>query len=788
MFLFLFVAHLSAFDPTLEPVFNNSFNFLNTGIRGGIAGEDINIVPAWNKNFTGKGIHIALFDAGCQYNHSDLIDNFVLEKSWNALTNDTDPFLQSKDPTHGTATAGLAVGAANGVAHIGSAPGANFSSLTVDIDWETYGSIDLPTLLDIYHHTEYDILSCSLALEGLLRDGVIYYHQYRKVEEIEDMIEGLNRYRDGKGAILLHADGNSGSEIADVNVGIITKLRRVFAIGGSTNRGEPISYSQTGANVLVNAPSGGTVYLGEGLDMYFPEIYSAFNENLTGVVWFSGTSACSPQVAGVIALCLEANPNLTWRDVMYILILTAQINDPNNELWQRNAAGYLYHPVLGFGRVDADLALTTAQNWVNVSEEFGVVSLSSIQKRVNHACENWTEIDITVNDSIEFIEHIYLEFELNTSEAAFLHIHLISPQGTERTILEPSPVLGDHHPDDLTFQFGIRSFFGESTEGTWKIKIRYEAYITNVQISHVSLIFHGLKEKPNLPSITRRQTATNVAMPDNGKPTYDNESITVTNAICGEKMKIEVNTNRAAALPVLIVDPSTGLTTDFTYLHDDKVIEVDTPCVFKDGLELYVSARVIGEETVISTPVVFSNPKNLGINSPQKYEKIKFTDSGENPILKLMWVRNDEKPKNGGCQQMAAISVVDFDTGNVIASKRVVDLGNAEIELPKESHPRCVVTIAPVKESNVDPCAVLVQKFSLLNENDDDNVGNFDLWYPNDTECFNNNDEDDDGKDNKTGLIIGVTIACVVVVILIIVGVIFGMKKCKKDSSSSSSK
>ncbi|KAH0786597.1 hypothetical protein GPJ56_009499 [Histomonas meleagridis] len=253
-------------------------------------------------------------------------------------------------------------------------------------------------------------------------------------------------------------------------------------------------------------------------------------------------------------------------------------------------------------------------------------------------------------------------------------------------------------------------------------------------------------------------------------------------------MKIEVKTERKAALPVLIVDPSTGLTTDFTYIHDNKVIEVDTPCVYKDGIELYVSARTIGEETVISTPVVFSNRKEtLGINSPQKYEKIRFNNSG-NPILKLMWVRKDEKPKNGGCQQMAAISVVDFDTGNVIASKRVVDLGNTEIELQKESHPRCVVSIAPVKESNVDPCAVLVQKFSLLNENDDDNVGNFDLWYPNDTKCFNNNDQTDDNKNNKTGLIVGVTITCVVVVALIAVGVVCYLKKRKEKLTGSTLK
>ena len=38
----------------------------------------------------------------------------------------------------------------------------------------------------------------------------------------------------------------------------------------------------------------------------------------------SGTSAAAPIAAGMIALMLEARPCLTWRDVQYIIIMTAQ--------------------------------------------------------------------------------------------------------------------------------------------------------------------------------------------------------------------------------------------------------------------------------------------------------------------------------------------------------------------------------------------------------------------------------------------------------------------------------
>ena len=45
---------------------------------------------------------------------------------------------------------------------------------------------------------------------------------------------------------------------------------------------------------------------------------------------FGGTSASTPQVAGVVALMLEKNPNLNWKEVQTILIKTSKIVDQNN--------------------------------------------------------------------------------------------------------------------------------------------------------------------------------------------------------------------------------------------------------------------------------------------------------------------------------------------------------------------------------------------------------------------------------------------------------------------------
>ena len=73
-------------------------------------------------------------------------------------------------------------------------------------------------------------------------------------------------------------------------------------------------------------------------------------------------------VSGVVALMLEKNPLLTWRDVKHLLASTARQIDVNrpaimlNEAvvepgWITNAAGFTFHNSYGFGAVDAKSAV-----------------------------------------------------------------------------------------------------------------------------------------------------------------------------------------------------------------------------------------------------------------------------------------------------------------------------------------------------------------------------------------------------------------------------------------------
>lgn len=80
----------------------------------------------------------------------------------------------------------------------------------------------------------------------------------------------------------------------------------------------------------------------------------------------TGTSAAAPIAAGLIALMLGARPCLSWRDVQYILVLTAQRVDEGAAHWQKNGAGLHHSHQHGFGLLTAWRMVNAAHVWETV--------------------------------------------------------------------------------------------------------------------------------------------------------------------------------------------------------------------------------------------------------------------------------------------------------------------------------------------------------------------------------------------------------------------------------------
>ena len=68
---------------------------------------------------------------------------------------------------------------------------------------------------------------------------------------------------------------------------------------------------------------------------------------------FQGTSAAAPLAAGAIALVLESNPDLTYRDIMHLIAKTSRIpNVEDTDGWIINGAKYHVNEKYGFGVLD----------------------------------------------------------------------------------------------------------------------------------------------------------------------------------------------------------------------------------------------------------------------------------------------------------------------------------------------------------------------------------------------------------------------------------------------------
>lgn len=86
---------------------------------------------------------------------------------------------------------------------------------------------------------------------------------------------------------------------------------------------------------------------------------------------FFGTSAAAPVAAGAFAVVIEANTELTYRDVMHIIARTARIPTlAETDDWIINGAGFHVSEKFGFGVLDVGQMVSLAQNWTIVQQRY----------------------------------------------------------------------------------------------------------------------------------------------------------------------------------------------------------------------------------------------------------------------------------------------------------------------------------------------------------------------------------------------------------------------------------
>ncbi len=506
-----------------DPLANSSWHLKNTGQNGfsnsaGTSGEDPKIAAVIARGFTGTGIRVAVSDTGVEIAHEDLTDNVLPGESrdYNLAAPYTgDPTPSAADEGHGTAVAGLIAArgwnslGSRGVAPEAGLAGFNFLGATI-------------TVAKLIHQAtgNFDVFNQSWGYPscGYTPTSSTYLAQIK---------DQASNGRGGKGALFVKSAGNSFigdlSECAAVMPGQMPYMGNANLDGDNTNpytlvigavnaKGERSSYSTPGSNLWVSAPGGefgddepamittdmegctNGLAASTATANSFDKGQNALNPGCNYTSTMNGTSSAAPIAAGVIALMLEANPALTWRDVKHILASSATVVQPavgntthpfNYGLlghvyergWITNAAGFKFHNWFGFGRVNADQAVTMAESYGAslpamkiTADKDGDTYYRTGAINVAVPDRSATGGTTTVNVLHNLVtETVLIKLTVTHARPSDLGIELTSPSGTKSYLLNVNSFMADTSFANVILM--SNAFYGESSRGTWTLKV-----------------------------------------------------------------------------------------------------------------------------------------------------------------------------------------------------------------------------------------------------------------------------------------------------------------------------
>jgi subtilisin-like proprotein convertase family protein len=438
-----------------DPLFSQQWHLRNTGQSGGTAGEDIRVTTAWDR-VRGSGVVIGIVDDGLQSSHPDLSGRYLSALSYDFNGNDSNPSPGSGDD-HGTAVAGIAAATGgNGIGVSGVAPAASLAGLrlvaaaTTDAE-EAEGLTYRMQEIDIYNNSwGPDDSGDNLEAPGPLTRAAFE--------------NGVANGRGGLGSIYVWAAGNGLEADDNVNYDGYANSRYTIAVTAVDDDGRQAYYAEPGAPILVAAPGGGLTADLTTTDRTGSAGYSS-GDYATD---FGGTSAAAPVVSGVVALMLEANPELSWRDVQHVLVESARKNHLTDAGWSQNGAGKWVNHKYGFGMVDAEAAVDLAETWTPVAEEVSAASGTITVGRSipdNNAAGITSSFTVGGDITVEWVEVV---LSATHSYRGDLEVILVSPAGTESVLAEVRSDAGNNYSN---WRFTSARHWGEEAAGEWTLRV-----------------------------------------------------------------------------------------------------------------------------------------------------------------------------------------------------------------------------------------------------------------------------------------------------------------------------
>lgn len=551
---------------------NTGSNYVNSGDNG-ISGADINLRTLHDDNITGYGIKVIVSDQEAQLSHEDLDPNKDISISKNFKTINSghgilgqNPFTAKANASHGTAVSGIIAAAMNNaVGGKGVSPEATIGN---------YNFLAFPS--SAYYHTQ--LAAQATAANNSAVDVFNYswgamtcFLSSPSSNFQSALLNGITNYRSGRGALYIKAAGNEYLDykencleghgttpayyLGNANFEGDNNTPYLINVGATNAAGTSANYSTPGANLWVSAPGGDTSsqsypagilstdvtgcetnagYAVSSKSSSFERGTSGLNTNCKYTSELQGTSFAAPVVSGVVALILQSKPDLTWRDVKYILAKTARFpsnpvtpqhlynnsitslisdtdrntfnsNVPGNYTYDRgtvyNTTGLRFHNWYGFGLVDSTAAVAMASNnyaspftgkaFTETTYDFGALSTT-----IPDGTSAGTGVSFTYAQPDNFIiESIGIELSTANAKASEIGIELsFTPDGGGSTVNATIINANNFSTTNNYINFKVISnaFYMMDAKGTWNVRI-IDAYANSStsSVTGLKLIYYG---------------------------------------------------------------------------------------------------------------------------------------------------------------------------------------------------------------------------------------------------------------------------------------------------------
>uniref|UniRef100_A0AAY5ESX5 P/Homo B domain-containing protein n=1 Tax=Electrophorus electricus TaxID=8005 RepID=A0AAY5ESX5_ELEEL len=440
-------------EPT-DPKFPQQWYLYNPNRR------DLHVKEAWAQGFTGKGVVITILDDGIEKDHPDLAQNYDQDASYDVNDRDPDPqprYTQLNDNRHGTRCAGeVAATANNGVCGVGVAYNARIGGVRM-LDGEVTDMVEAQSLSLNSQHIHIFSASWGPEDDGKTVDGPAKMAK-------EAFLQGVTEGRGGLGSVFVWASGNGGREKDSCNCDGYTNSIYTLSISSTTQYGNVPWYSEACSSTLATTYSSGNL---NEKQIVTTDLRKKCTDSHTG------TSASAPLAAGIIALALEANMNLTWRDMQHLVVRTANPAHLITNDWRTNGMGRLVSHSYGYGLLDATAMVALAQNWSSVGPQRKcILDMLAEPRDVRNHLVFSKNVDACSGqpDFVSSLEHVQARLSLAYSHRGNLAIHLISPLGTRSTLLAPRPQ--DSSAEGFNdWAFMTTHAWDENPIGEWTLEI-----------------------------------------------------------------------------------------------------------------------------------------------------------------------------------------------------------------------------------------------------------------------------------------------------------------------------